>query len=139
MNEARFAQLLEIYGAVPDRWPAADRAAALALVVRSSRAAGMLAEAAALDRAIEASRSPVAPEALARLRHRIAADVARLPAPRPRPRLFGALARLEPFAPAGVGALAVLAVGFAWIIWGSPDQDFVMNGPQTLTLLGSLL
>ncbi|GAV34586.1 hypothetical protein ROTAS13_02254 [Roseomonas sp. TAS13] len=139
MNEVRFAKLLAVYGAEPVRWPTEDQAAALALIARSGKAAAMLAEADKLDRAIEASSPHATQETLARLRRQISADIARLPAPSPCPRLFGALSRLEPFVPAGVSALAVLTAGFAWIIWGSPDQSHIVTGLQTLTFLGSLL
>jgi len=52
---ARFSAILEAYGAAPERWPKAERAAALALTRSSLVAARALAQARLLDNALEAS------------------------------------------------------------------------------------
>jgi hypothetical protein len=49
MDEARFAQLLEVYGADPERWPAAERGDAEALLAASGAARTLHAEAGQLD------------------------------------------------------------------------------------------
>ncbi len=49
MTEARFAALLESYGAEPDRWPASERAAGIACSRASLGAGAALERAAALD------------------------------------------------------------------------------------------
>ena len=50
MNETRLKRLIEAYGAEPERWPAGDRAAALALLDTSAEARALVAEARRLDR-----------------------------------------------------------------------------------------
>jgi hypothetical protein len=68
----RFRELTEIYGAEPRRWPAAERAAALAYVRdHGTEAETILADAEALD--LMLSRHTVAPPA-AVLRERIVAS-----------------------------------------------------------------
>lgn len=49
MNLKRLAELLDAYGADPARWPADERAAALALLAADARARAMQAQARALD------------------------------------------------------------------------------------------
>jgi hypothetical protein len=49
MTEARFAALLDAYGAEPDRWPASERAAGLAYLESSEEARAAMEPAAALD------------------------------------------------------------------------------------------
>lgn len=49
MTEQRFAQLLACYGAQPERWPAAERAAALKLLDSNANAQGMASEARQFD------------------------------------------------------------------------------------------
>ncbi len=49
MDTNRFAELLDAYGADPRRWPAAERAAALALAQASTEARRLLEQAAATD------------------------------------------------------------------------------------------
>jgi hypothetical protein len=61
MNETRLLELIDAYGADPERWPAGDRAAALALLARSAAARTALAEASELDRLLDAAPAPVAP------------------------------------------------------------------------------
>ncbi|MBT6430220.1 MAG: hypothetical protein HOK30_21295 [Rhodospirillaceae bacterium] len=49
MTEARFATLLDAYGAEPDRWPASERGAGLAYLKGSDEARAAMEPAAALD------------------------------------------------------------------------------------------
>lgn len=97
MNEARFAALLEAYGAAPARWPAGERAAAQAFMAgQPARARALLAEAAALDAALDAAPAQAASERL------VAAVLAAAPARPVRP---------SPWAWLGQGALGQGALG----------------------------
>jgi hypothetical protein len=74
MNETRLKRLIEAYGAEPERWPAGDRAAALALLDTSAEARAMMAEARRLDQLLKAVPvGSTAPDATAALRRKIAA------------------------------------------------------------------
>lgn len=61
----RLVELLEAYGAAPERWPESERAAAEELLARSDAARALQREAAALDRLLDAL-PPVAPSAVLR-------------------------------------------------------------------------
>lgn len=65
MTVTRFAAILDAYGGVARRWPAAERAAAEALLAASPEARGLLAEATRLDRVLSAATAP-APSATLR-------------------------------------------------------------------------
>ena len=79
MTQARFAEILDAYGAEPRRWPEAERAAAEAFMARQADIAEpLLAEARALDDAM--GPAAAAPGDL--LEARILARLLR-PAPRP--------------------------------------------------------
>ena len=58
MPFARFRTLSETYGAAPEHWPEAERAAARALLDRSPEARDALAEAALLDRVLATAEPP---------------------------------------------------------------------------------
>ena len=58
MTIAEFERLLDIYGAARTRWPVEARASAGQLVARDKTAARLLAEAEALDRALERAPLP---------------------------------------------------------------------------------
>ncbi len=64
MNAERFDHLLAAYGARPERWPAAERAAALAYATETPDAAARLAETGRLDEALDAWTVPPATAAL---------------------------------------------------------------------------
>ena len=67
MTLARLRTLLDAYGAVPDRWPANERAAALALLSASAEAQALQAAAAELDSALDlVATPPPSPELFAR-------------------------------------------------------------------------
>jgi hypothetical protein len=115
MTQAGFVRLLDTHGACQDRWPAAERAAAAALLATSVEARALLAGAAALDAALLAALPHPAPDAVARLRATIAREIARSPLPTP-PGLWARLrALLRPAAPAGWGALAAMATCALWL------------------------
>ena len=119
MTTARFAALLDAYGADPARWPAVERTAALALLHADAAAARAQARAAALDAVLD--RAPVAPPSAA-LAARVLAAAPRRRSPAGSPAgPFGALlARLIPapgtWQPAAAMAAALvlgLIVGYA--------------------------
>src|SRR5579863_7252305 len=62
MNETRFRQLADAYGADVSRWPAAERAAASGYA--SAEGSRWLSEAARLDRLLEADAVPAPSSAL---------------------------------------------------------------------------
>lgn len=61
MGEERFNALIESYGAAPERWPEAERAAALVLMEESPDARRRLNEASRLDGALDAAAAPPVP------------------------------------------------------------------------------
>ncbi|MFC7539112.1 hypothetical protein ACFQU2_06060 [Siccirubricoccus deserti] len=103
MTPERFAELLDRRGPALARWPAADRAAAEALLAGSPAARAALAEARALDAALRGALPRPDPAALARLQDRIARSIARAPLPAPSGLLARLRAALHPAAPAGWG------------------------------------
>lgn len=105
MNEARLRELLASYGGDAARWPASERAAALALLEARPDLAAERRQAAALDLLLQQAERPAASGAL----------IARLieAAPRARRRW---LADLWPFGPAwqpAMGLALALLLGFA--------------------------
>lgn len=82
MSLERLAAILDAYGAADRRWPAEERAAALALVEASPQARAMLARAAELDRLLDAAPAGEPPSAA--LRHAVLRTAPRAPAPTPR-------------------------------------------------------
>lgn len=115
----RLTEILDAYGADPNRWPAAERADALALVAVSPDARDLVAAAARLDAVLDALPPAQAPSAA--LRARI---VAAAPA-RSRPRRVAAV--LAPLA-----AAAVLAI---WLV-RSPEPAAVPAADVPMAQLG---
>ena len=66
MSLDRLAMILEAYGARSDRWPEAEKAAALALLAGSKEARRLQGEAAILDAALGVLKPPAPSEALTR-------------------------------------------------------------------------
>lgn len=64
MSLQRLAAICAAYGGDPRRWPAAERAAAQALAASSSEARSLIAQAAALDQALDAEPARPVPPAL---------------------------------------------------------------------------
>ncbi|MDM7945499.1 MAG: hypothetical protein QUV20_04135 [Oceanibaculum nanhaiense] len=91
MDLQRLEALLDAYGADPARWPAAERAAALALLAIEPAAQARLEQARQLDRVLDALPPAPAPagdlaariRAVARHQRAPAAPVAPIPAPIP--------------------------------------------------------
>jgi len=121
MTIERFAALLDAYGADRGRWPEVERATALALLAEDARARALLAEARALDEALDASPAPQVSPAL---RARVLAA-----APTPRQARRWALAAWARMWAPGAG---LVAAGLAGVMFGAvlnADSDV---GAQTL-------
>lgn len=97
MTQERLRNVLDAYGANPDRWPAEERDAALALVARSAEARTLYTEAARLDELLD--RLPLQMPSVD-LTHRVLADM-----PSPRRSVYRGAARRR-----GISAGALLAV-----------------------------
>lgn len=75
MGEARFAALVDAYGANPVRWPASERAAAERWINSSPVAQAAAAKARRLDEVLSATDVPTAPPAL---QNKLLADFMRI-------------------------------------------------------------
>ena len=129
MNRDRFFNIVEAYGAEPRRWPAAERAAALAFAESDPEAAALLRQAADLDAVLDESR-PLAPSFA--LRRRIV-DAAPQPRRRSSP--------LRWFAPgAGLAAAGVAGVVFGASLLSPPEPstDAVLAEADIYEILGGL-
>ncbi|MGE4553561.1 MAG: hypothetical protein AB7D57_10640 [Desulfovibrionaceae bacterium] len=132
MTEARFARLLEAYGPAPERWPAAERAAALRLAAGSDRAAEALRRTQARDAALEArldALPPLAPDP--GLRRRI---LTRIDHPTRAERWADAWRGLAVDLAAGVGGPApALALGSAALLLGAlTGLALLAHGPAAV-------
>jgi hypothetical protein len=116
MNRERLDELIDAYGADPVRWPAAERAAAQALLARTPDARTRLAEAAALDSRLDSWPGSVPALDPARL----AAAASAVPQPRPLSRPRTAI-RWTPFAWQGAAGLAAAALAGFLIGWSGLD------------------
>jgi hypothetical protein len=123
MNTTRFATLLERHGPTPARWPAADRAAAEALLAGSAEARALLAAAAALDMRLRQALPQPDAAAITRLQEGVARRIARAPLPAPPGWRQWLLAALRPAVPAGWGALAALATCALWLSIAPPEPS----------------
>lgn len=113
MDLARLQQILEAYGADPRRWPAAERAAAEALVAGSADAAAMREDAVALDMLMDLSAAPSpSPELMARIL------AGREPA--------GLLPALWPFGPIWQPVSAMAAAMVLGVAIGAAAPDIVI-------------
>ncbi|MDO9706813.1 hypothetical protein [Paracraurococcus lichenis] len=136
LSPGRFARLLDTHGPRPERWPAAMRPAAAALLAGSPAARARLAEAQRLDAGLAAALPHPAPEAVARLRAAVAREIARTPLPAPATPWARLLDRLRPAAPAGWGALAALATCALWLGFSAaPAVGDPLAPLQTLPIL----
>ncbi len=127
MQPARFAEVLDAYGADPRRWPASERDAALALLASSPAARAQLQVAASLDAALDAHA--VSPPSSALRAALIAA------APQPRRGWRQSLAELwfdlggwQLAAPAFAASLALGALLPMWLderATDLPDEDLI--------------
>ena len=120
----RLQAILETYGTAPQRWPAAERAAALALLAGSAQARALRDREARLDQALRQLTSPPPSEALV-------GRLARQPLPRPaatpavrRPPVRLDRSRLLRWAAQGAAFAAVALVAFvAGLAVPSPLRD----------------
>ena len=100
MKTERFEQILDIYGATPEKWPQGERGAALTLVRESDAARELWDEALSLDRSLDRLVAPPPSPIL------VAQVMAA--APRRRPQRLRRLA---------LGAAAPLAAAAAAVLW----------------------
>lgn len=115
MELARFAEILDAYGADPRRWPDAERDAAAALLAASQDARSLRDDAAALDMLLDLSAAPApSPELMA--------DILAGAAPRG---LRAWLADFWPFGPAWQPASAFAAAAILGIAVGIGAPDMV--------------
>jgi hypothetical protein len=113
MDRERFAHLLDAYGGDFKRWPAEERASAAAFAAQDADAARLLAEARALDAALDAGRETAAPSP--DLAARILAQ-----APRPERRAFDRRALIA------LAACAVFGVVIGYgggLLAPAPEED----------------
>lgn len=130
MTPARFAALLDAYGADPARWPEGERAAALAFLDADPAARQARADAARLDAVLD--RAPVEPPSAALMDRVLAAAPPARPAP-PQPRALGPGGRIvgwlgalvpgagawQPTAALAAALVLGLAVGYATAPFGT--------------------
>jgi hypothetical protein len=143
MTRDRFAALLEAYGADPAHWPASERQAAQALAEADPAGGRARAEAAALDRILNAAPvEPPSAELMARVMAAAPAAPAAVHRPRPAGRLQTMLRWLLPGAgtwqPAAATAAALvlgLAVGYATAPFGT--GEFVDGQSLDVIALGT--
>lgn len=113
MNLDRFATLVEAYGTDPRRWPAAERAAAQALLAASTEARHLLQQAEALDLALSSPPAAIEPSDALRARIMAQAVVPRMTArPGWRSQVVEALSLLFPTGRA-IPQLATLGLALA--------------------------
>jgi hypothetical protein len=143
MNTTRFARMLDRRGPALACWPAADRAAAKALLAVSAEARALLNAAATLDARLRRDLPGPDPEAVARLREGVARHIARSPLPAPPGWRRRLVARLRPAMPVGWGALAAMATCALWLSLSPPRgeagrvlQEDPLSPLQTLPLAG---
>ena len=127
----RLGNLLDAYGADPDRWPEQERAAALALIDSSSDARAMRDDARSLDSVLDFVEQPAISPALAR-------RVQKLHRPARRNPLSAIFAGLIPWmhdrfrpAPRFAWQGAVAAAGVIGIATGVALSEFTFEQPRT--------
>lgn len=127
-----FARRLAARGPVLARWPAAEAAAATALLRASAEARRLLAEAAALDAALQATLPHPSAAAVARLQAGVARAIARQPLPVPPGPWHGLGHSLHPV---GWGALVVLGAMALWLGLAPPGRGAEEPMPVLTTML----
>jgi hypothetical protein len=126
MTQKRVAELIAAYGAAPDKWPSAERDAALAVLRREPALQTELQQMAALDAALDRWPSPAPTvDAVA-----LAAHVSATPRPRVAPRR--AFFRFPIFAwPNAAGLAAAALTGFL-VGWAGLDSDYTGASADTI-------
>jgi len=126
MRLGSFARRLDAWGPALEHWPERERAAAEALLAASAAARALHGRARALDHALRHGLPQPDAEAVARLRARLARQIARAPLPAPPTPLQRLMDAWSPAIPAGCGALAATACCALWLVLappGSPAGD----------------
>lgn len=122
MTEERVAALIDAFGASPERWPDAERHAALALLAQSSSARARLADARALDLMLDAAPVEQPSRALEE----------RIMAARPRPALVRAAP--QPVQKPGF-SLPKLNGGFFASLWASYGSAALPTGMLAASII----
>jgi hypothetical protein len=128
MTPARFESLIAAYGADPARWPAAERAAAEALLARAPELRARTAQAAALDTALDRWPSPAPPALDA---EQLAARVSAMP--QGRVVAFRPRRRAAALWPNAAGLAAAALAGFL-IGWSGLDSNLLPPREETSTV-----
>jgi hypothetical protein len=126
MTQKRVAELIAAYGAAPDKWPEAERAAALAVLQNEPALQAELRQMAALDAALDRWPSP-APlvDAVALAAHVSATPRPRVAARRP-------FLRAPIFAWPNAAGLAAAAMAGFLVGWAGLDSDYSGASADTI-------
>jgi hypothetical protein len=127
MTIDRLREILDAYGAAPERWPAAERDAALALLAESAAARALVDAARRLDALLDRLPTPEPRADADELAARIAAAEPRRSPPTVVPLRRAANDRLPWAWPSLAGIAAAAALGF-WIGWSDPDAERLVAG-----------
>lgn len=132
MTQKRVAELIAAYGAAPDKWPEAERVAALAVLRRDPALQAERQQMAALDAALDRWPNP-APQVDAVA---LAAHVSATPRPRAPRRSF---LRLPVFAWPNAAGLAAAALAGFLVGWAGLDSDYASADSIDRQIVASLV
>jgi ferric-dicitrate binding protein FerR (iron transport regulator) len=118
MTQKRVAELIAAYGAAPDKWPEAERIAALAVLRRDPALQAELRQMAALDAALDRWPSPAAQVDAVALAAHVSAT------PRPRVVARRPFFRFPIFAWPNAAGLAAAALAGFLVGWSGLDSDY---------------
>lgn len=120
MRLGSFVRQLDARGPALEHWPERERRTAEALLAASAEARMLHGKARALDRSLRQNLPQPDAEAVARLRARVARQIACAPLPAPRTPLQHLMDALSPVVPAGCGALVAMASCALWLALAPP-------------------
>ena len=118
MTQKRVAELIAAYGAAPDKWPEAERVAALAVLRRDPALQAELRQMAALDAALDRWPSPTPQVDAVALAAHVSAT------PRPRVAARRPFFRFPIFAWPNAAGLAAAALAGFLVGWSGLDSDY---------------
>lgn len=134
MTLERFAEIVDAYGASPDRWPADERASAEALMAEAPAARVLVAEAARLDLMLDGA--PVEAPSTALVERLMAARPrAAVPTPAPQKRKIfrGLIEAVWPYGSPAVPTGALAASIMLGVALGSVSEISVLNAAEPIT------
>lgn len=126
MTQKRVAELIAAYGAAPDKWPEAERIAALALLQRAPDLQAELRQMAALDAALDRWPSPAPVVDAVALAAHVSAT------PRPRAETRRPFFRFPIFAWPNAAGLAAAALAGFLVGWAGIDSDYAGASADTI-------